>query len=88
MTESREWLDEIVRRNATMNTIILILSGIALLIFFILMGMMYMDHRKMKRVQKRPFPTESGYRPVVTDTVQIVNGVEFHRMGVCDRTID
>lgn len=88
MTESREWLDEIVRRNAVANTVILILSGIAIVIFFILMGMMYMDHRKMRKAQKRPFPTESGFRPVVTDTVQIVNGVEFHKMGVCDRVPD
>lgn len=31
------------------------------------------------------FPTVEGYVPVVTDTVQYVNGVEFHKMGIVER---
>lgn len=31
------------------------------------------------------FPTGEGYQPTVTDTVQYVNGVEFHKMGVAGR---
>ena len=31
------------------------------------------------------FPTGEGLRPTVTEDVQIVNGVEFHRMGPVGR---
>ena len=58
-----------------------VLTGLAVLmtVLAVAMSVMIWKERKLAKVQK----VVGGYEfhPVVTTDVQVVNGVEFHRMG-------
>jgi len=47
------------------------------------------DRKEQKAARQQATGNSFGeYRPTVTDTVQVVNGVEFHRMGPAGRVPD
>ena len=62
-----------------------VLIGLSVLLTVLAIIMMVQEHKahKAKRVQRVVGGYE--YRPQITEDVQVVNGVEFRRMGVPGR---
>ena len=59
-----------------------ILIGLMALLAIIGLRLIWEEHREQKERKLQETYTGYEYQPTVTDTVQYVNGVEFHRMGV------
>ena len=59
-----------------------ILIGLMALLAVIGLRLIWEEHRERKERKLQETYTGYEYQPTVTDTVQYVNGVEFHRMGV------
>ena len=57
---------------------------IALMAVLAIIGLrlIWEEHRERKERRLQETCTGYEYQPTVTDTVQYVNGVEFHKMGV------
>ena len=82
--------EEIVRDTAEMtkrmNLKWDIITGLLILFCLILtvvaIRLMWEEHRERKERKRQEVFTGNEYRPTVTDTVQVIDGVEYHRMGV------
>lgn len=59
-----------------------ILIGLMALLAIIGLRLIWEEHQERKELKIQETYTGYEYQPTVTDTVQYVNGVEFHRMGV------
>lgn len=59
-----------------------ILIGLMALLAIIGLRLIWEEHRERKEAKLHQVVGGYEYQPTVTDTVQYVNGVEFHRMGV------
>jgi len=64
------------------DIICLVLIGLMALLAIIGLRLIWEEHRERKERRLQETYTGYEYQPTVTDTVQYVNGVEFHRMGV------
>lgn len=63
-----------------------VLIGLMAVLAIIGLRLIWEEHREARRQETGNSFGE--YRPTVTDTVQVVNGVEFHRMGPAGRVPD
>lgn len=63
-----------------------VLIGLMALLAIIGLRLIWEEHREARR--QATGNSFGEYRPTVTDTVQVVNGVEFHRMGPAGRVPD
>lgn len=75
--------EEMTRKMALKWDIIsalLVLMMAALLVLVI--RLMWQEHKEKKALRAQERAGGDEYQPTVTENVQIVNGVEFHRMGV------
>ena len=59
-----------------------VLIGLMALLAIIGIRLIWEEHRERKERRLQETYTGYEYQPTVTDTVQYVNGTEFHRMGV------
>ena len=59
-----------------------ILIAMMALLAVIGLRLIWEEHRERKEAKLRETVGGDVYQPTVTDTVQYVNGVEFHRMGL------
>lgn len=63
-----------------------IISGLLILFCLILtvvaIRLIWEEHRERKARKLQEVCTGYEYQPTVTDTIQIIDGVEWHRMGV------
>lgn len=69
-----------------------VLIALMAVLAFIGLRLIWEEHRdrKERKVARQQATGNSfgEYRPTVTDTVQVVNGIEFHRMGPAGRVPD
>lgn len=77
--ETDEMLKRVMLRNS-IETAILI--GFCAILIILMIAMLWSDHRERKARKVQNIVGGYQFRPTVTDEVQVINGVEFHRMGV------
>lgn len=58
-----------------------IMIALCVTLIVLLARILWESHKEKKQVNQE----WTEYRPTVTDDVQVVNGVEFHRMGIAGR---
>ena len=62
--------------------IVILLILFCLILTVVAIRLMWEEHRERKERKRQEVFTGNEYRPTVTDTVQVIDGVEYHRMGV------
>ena len=62
-----------------------VLIGLAVLLSVLAVIMIVQEHKAHKAAKVERVVGGFEYRPQITEDVQVVNGVEFHRMGVPGR---
>ena len=73
---------EVVHRNDVISVVMCVIVAFTLAL---LIRLLIREHRIAKASKKVQVVGGKVYVPVVTDDVQIINGVEFRRMGVPER---
>ena len=80
---------ELVQDTKKLTTWVILKEDIVSLILIALMvvlavlaGMLLWSEHKERKAQKAARWNGAEYQPNVTETVQYINGVEFHKMGV------
>lgn len=67
------------------NIIDIVLVILCLTMIILAVRLIWEEHRERKERKAQEVYAGYEYQPTVTDTVQYVNGVEFHKMGVAGR---
>ena len=79
VADTNRWIREMMIREQIVGYIFL---GLCVILLIGMGWLVWLEHKERKAHKVVGGDT---YYPVVTDTVQYVNGVEFHKMGVAGR---
>ena len=79
VADTNRWIREMMIREQITGYIFL---GLCVILLIGMCWLIWVDHKERKA---HKVVGGNAYRPTVTDEVQVINGVEFHRMGVAGR---
>lgn len=82
---TRETAEMTKRMMLKWDIISAVLILFAVILFVLAVRLLWEEHRERKARKLQEVFTGFEYRPTVTDTVQVIGGVEYHKMGVPGR---
>ena len=82
---TRETAEMTKRMMLKWDIISIALIALCAVLVIIAVRLMWEEHRERKERKLQEVFTGFEYRPTVTNTVQVIGGVEYHKMGVPGR---
>lgn len=87
--DTEEMTKRITLKGDIICWVLIVLMAVLAIIGLRLIWEEHRERKEQKAARQQSTGNSFGeYRPTVTDTVQVVNGVEFHRMGPAGRVPD